>query len=307
MDVHGAWLSKNGDLTFNYSDYGLMQMDFCGRVKWRAPYMTHHTVVLDEQGHIWTLQVVRRDAADPTLPNIRPPFRDVSVLELAPDGSFMRRFDVFKLLQENGYQGLLYMSPTDNESSAVYGDATHVNDVDVFPSTMKPGLFKAGDVMVSMRNADTVFVFDPATRKIKATVTGRFVRQHDPDFVDGWTISVFDNNNVGEPPGRASSRVVEYSFQTQQVRTLFAGSPQTPFFTSVMGKHQRLPNGNLLLTEGQSGRAIEVDPSGQPVWEYFNIVAKGLAAHLTEATRIPPSYLSVETVDRLQADCRRRR
>ena len=47
--------------------------------------------------------------------------------------------------------------------------------------------------MISLRNVSTVLVFDPDDLKIRYSITGRFVRQHDPDFVDNNTISVFDN------------------------------------------------------------------------------------------------------------------
>lgn len=304
MDIHGATLSPNGDLTFNFSDYGLMQVDFCGRVKWRSPHMTHHAVFQDEDGHFWTLDVMRREAADPRRPNIRPPFRDVSVLEVGADGRVLRRFNVFDLLQANDLQGFLYQTSTDDESTAVYGDSAHVNDVEVFPRRLTPGLFKPGDVMVSVRNANLIFVFDPATLKIKASVAGRFVRQHDPDFIDGWTISIFDNNNVGGSAKARSSRIIEYSFKTGDTHVVFQGEPDRPFFTSVMGNHQRLPNQNILAVESLGGRALEVNPAGQIVWEYYNRVGDGLVGEISDAQRIAPAVLSREAVDRMGRNCR---
>ena len=38
----------------------------------------------------------------------------------------------------------------------------------------------------------------------------------------------------------------------------------------IRGKHQQLDNGNILITEPQSGRVFEVDRSGDLVWEYQN-------------------------------------
>jgi hypothetical protein len=57
-----------------------------------------------------------------------------------------------------------------------------------------------------------------------------------------------------------------------------------------MGKHQWLPNGNLLITESVEGRAFEIDPDGALVWEYFNIVDRGRLALLTEAHRLPSIF-----------------
>ena len=40
----------------------------------------------------------------------------------------------------------------------------------------------------------------------------------------------------------------------------------SPFISGV----QRLPNGNTLITEGTSGRLLEVTSDGEVVWEYLN-------------------------------------
>lgn len=303
MDIHGATLAPNGDLTFNFSDYGLMQVDFCGRAKWRAPHMTHHTVFTDEQGHFWSLDVFDRKTPDPERPNIMPIYRDVSVLEFRPDGRLLRRFNVIDLLQRNGMQGFLYMASYEDESTKITGEQLHVNDVEVFPSHLAPGRFAPGDVMVSVRNANLIFVFDPATQRIKAALAGQFVRQHDPDFVDGWTISIFDNNNIGEPPDRRGSRILEYDFRAEAMRTLFAGGGARPFFTAVMGNHQRLPNGGILITESQGGRTFEVNSRGELVWEYNNLIKEGVVGDLTDASRIPPEVLPLGKIQALSAAC----
>ena len=41
------------------------------------------------------------------------------------------------------------------------------------------------------------------------------------------------------------------------------------FFTATMGGAERLPNGNTLITQAEAGRAFEVTPGGQIVWEYY--------------------------------------
>ncbi len=302
-DIHGIVLSPNGDLTFNFGSLAMVQVDVCDRIKWRLPRLTHHAMDQDASGNFWTLDLVLHDKPAPGLPNYQPPFEDDGVLEVSPDGRVLRRFSVFDLLRENGLQGLLYMSSIDNASTTATGDTLHVNDVDVFPASMQPGLFKPGDVMVSLRNINVVFVFDPATRKIKQLVAGHFIRQHDTDFLDGSTISVFDNNNVGLPQAEASSRIVQYSFKTGQDAVLFQGSKAVPFYSYFMGKQQRLDNGDLLLTEATQGHALEVNAKGEPVWEYFNQLGGGNLGVIEEAMRIPPTTLSAQTLQRLAAKC----
>ena len=63
-----------------------------------------------------------------------------------------------------------------------------------------------------------------------------------------------------------------------------------PFFTSIMGKHQWLPNGNMLFTESMNGRAFEIDQEGEIVWEFFNIVDDGYIGLVEEVSRLPVEF-----------------
>jgi hypothetical protein len=300
-DIQGLVLSPNGDLTFSYGYLGLVQVNICGRVKWRLAYPAHHAVDLAESGNFWILGHRIHRSPNPELPNFWPPFREDEILEVSPTGFILQRIPIFNLFKENGLQGLIYVSTT--ESTAMGGDVLHVNDVKVVPSSLPAGLLRPGDVMFSARNVNAVFVFNPTDRKIKQMVAGRFVRHHDPDFVDGDTISVLDNNNVGRPQAQGSSRVVEYSFRTGELAVKFQGSAKTPFYTDTMGDHQRLGNGNMLLTESTQGRALEVNVRGEPVWEYVNLVGDGLAGVLDEAQRIAPEKLDLATLRTLATRC----
>lgn len=44
----------------------------------------------------------------------------------------------------------------------------------------------------------------------------------------------------------------------------------TDFFTPILSSAQRLPNGNTLIDDGDSGYLFEIDPSENIVWEYVN-------------------------------------
>ncbi|CAN5258825.1 arylsulfotransferase family protein [soil metagenome] len=302
-EIHGLALSANGDLTYNYSDLGMVQLDVCSRVKWRLPYEAHHVVFAAEDGTFWSLDLIRHAKADPSLPNHQPPFREEAVLHISAGGKLLERIPIIKMLQANHLQGLLYLGTTDNESTKIVGEGLHSNDVEVFPSTMKPGAFAAGDVLVSLRNINAAIVFDPKTKVIKHLITGGFVRQHDIDFVDGWTVRVFDNNNVGQPEGKQSSRIVQVSLKGEPPKVLFEGNRAHPFYTDVMGKQELLANGDLLVVEAHRGRALEVSSAGEVVWEYNNLVSKGLLGSMTEAQRISPQVLSVERLRQLVAAC----
>ena len=85
-----------------------------------------------------------------------------------------------------------------------------------------PGL-AVGAFLVSMRDISTVLVFDPTTKKIKWAIEGRTLRQHDPDFIGGGWISVFDNNSDETPGGEnfGGSRMVAFRTETGERRGIY--------------------------------------------------------------------------------------
>jgi hypothetical protein len=103
-------------------------------------------------------------------------------------------------------------------------------------------------------------------------------------------ILIFDNGgqagygspNPGSPSGvhnalRDYSRVLEIDPITLEVvwkcgGSSMPGGSERPIFlySSFISSAQRLPNGNTLITEGASGRIIEVTPDLEIVWEYIS-------------------------------------
>lgn len=285
--IHGAVILGNGDLVYNYESLGLVRLDRDGNVVWRLPYQTHHSVEVDENGNLWVSGKKYHTERDDRFPNRIPPFYEQTILEVTPEGQIIGEWSADELLSENGQEGLLHLGSLGNISTQVSGDTLHLNDVEPFPATMAPDFFAQGDVLVSLRNINTVFVFNRHTRKIKFICTGWFVRQHDTDFIDGNSFSVFDNYNIAPREHGQQSRIVIVSARDKTMKIFFEGGPENQFYTDIGGKHQWLPNGNLLVTESRAGRAFEINPAGKIVWEYVNYVDEGIVGLLNEVQRIP--------------------
>ena len=292
--IHGMVLLDDGDLVFNFEGLGLVRLNSCGEVVWRLPYRTHHSIHLDESGNFWVAGQITYTEPLTRLPNYKPPFEEFTILEVSPNGQIITEISVSELIQENGLSGLLYLSTRADDSTLVSGDTLHLNDVETFPSSLASGVFERGDIMISLRNINTIIVFNKEDRKIKFQSTGHFLRQHDPDFIDGNTISLFDNNNLYPQSDRGTSRIVSLSAEHGgHVSTVYSGTVDQPFYSSKMGKHQLFSNGNILITESMTGRAFEINRKGNVVWEYFNLVDDGLLAYLSEAQKLP-GHLSKE-------------
>lgn len=288
--VHGAKLMDNGDVVFNFENLGLVRLDACGNTVFRLPYQTHHSVFQDESGTIWLPGQTNYTQVWDKYPGFVPPFKDDTVAQVSPQGELLTTQSVMALLDKNGLMGLTLMSSLSSRDPKPTGDLFHLNDVEVFPTSMAEGVFKHGDVMISLRNINTVLVYDPKTLAIRFISTGHFARQHDPDFIDGNHISVYDNNHV---PGVKDkhSKIVAVSAIDGSVRTLFAGAQSLPFYSKIMGKHQWLANGNLLVLESFNGRAMELNRDNELVWAYNNVIEGTDKVGIMEgAERLAPRF-----------------
>ncbi|MGH8583535.1 MAG: arylsulfotransferase family protein, partial [Gammaproteobacteria bacterium] len=85
-------------------------------------------------------------------------------------------------------------------------------------------------------------------------------------------------------------KIVTLSALDDSVEVKYTGTDQRPFFTDIMGTHQWLANGNILITESRTGRVFEIDKRGAVIWEYFNIVAPHILGAVCGATRLAPKF-----------------
>ena len=173
-----------------------------------------------------------------------------------------------------------------------------MNDVEPLPEALASEYpdFQAGDLLVSLRDLNLVLVFDPETLEVRWSATGPFVRQHDPDFIGGGWIGVFDNRRDGTERGTVlgGSRIIALHTESDSSRVVYSGSKGSRFYTAELGKWQSLENGNVLLIESQAGRVLEVDDSGNVVWEWVNEpFSDEFVPEVPEATRYPLSARDV--------------
>lgn len=139
--------------------------------------------------------------------------------------------------------------------------------------------------MISLRSLNMIAVIGGEDLKLKWYQHGPWHRQHDPDFLPDGTISVFDNNMHGP-----SSRIIKIDPVTRRHEIVFAGSDEIPFYTWIRGNHEHLPDGNILMTEPQGGRAFEVDAAGNLVWEYRNVFDAQRNLLIGKAMTLPSDY-----------------
>ena len=76
---------------------------------------------------------------------------------------------------------------------------------------------------------------------------------------------------------------------------MWRGAPARPLQSEECGAAHRLDNGNTLIVESLAGRALEVTPAGEIVWEYYNPHRAGarreLIATLFDVVRVDPGLV----------------
>jgi len=292
MHLHGIAILPDGDIVANFEELSTFRMGTCGDIKWKLDNLGHHSVTLSDDGTLW-VAAEKYINSDPTgYPNHKAPLRSYVLQNLDISGKLLREIAMQDIFIKNDLMGILYLSSLQNTSPIIVsGDTLHLNDVEPFPASFQSDIFNPGDLLISLRNISTILVIDPATLKVKFLSIGRVMRQHDPDFGPHDKISVFDNRNftTADVAGPPASRIVEIDAITGEAITILDGNGSEPFFTDIMGNHQRLPNGNLLVVSTHEGRVLEFTPDGAVAWRFDNRQADNRNLPIYNATVLPTS------------------
>jgi len=278
-----AW--PNGDLLAIFEGIGLIRIDRDSRLLWAYRGGCHHQAYVTPEKQIYVLtrraQIVERiNPEKPIVPD--------AITILDSGGKKLREvplLECFEKTQFKQYLGL--MNPR--------GDIFHTNSIYVFDgsSAQASPLFAKGNVLISLLKIDTVAIVDMQNEAIVWAQTGRgnplWKKQHDPTLLPNGNILLFDNRGYNK-----KSRVMEYSPSQQRVVWQYAGDEKSDFYSKTCGTCRWLPNGNILITESDNGRALEITRGKIIVWEFYNPHRAGedneLIATLFELERLAGDY-----------------
>jgi hypothetical protein len=161
----------------------------------------------------------------------------------------------------------------------------HLNDIDPLPRDLAGSFpqFAPGDLLVSGRETNLLFVLDPATLAIKWWRIGATIRQHDPDWLPNGRISVFNNRSA-----RGFSEIVEIDPASGNPVVTVDGRA-TNFYSRIRGNHQVLPDGGHLIASTQQGRVLALAKDGRLAMEFRTPLDEGntVFGFLTDAVMLP--------------------
>ena len=272
-----AHLYPNGDLLAIYDGYGMIKLDKDSNLLWSVLGGCHHDMFVDETGLIYVL--TREAKMLPRYNETREVLEDFITL-LDPEGHVLRKVSLLKAFERSSFASLLAGVPP-------VGDLFHTNTIQVFDGSLahRLSVFRKGNVLISVRNINVIAVVDLDAEAVTWALSGQWIAQHEPTLLPNGMILVFDNKGH-----HGMSKVIELDPRSQEIKWAYEGTPENGFYTESSGSAYRLPNGNTLIVQSNSGRAFEVTQAKQIVWEYHNPHRAGsnneLVATLFDVVRI---------------------
>lgn len=247
--LHGMEVFSDGSLIFSFDGgKGLYKVSACGELVLSIRGNFHHSVVRDDDNSVWA-------------------WRNHDLLKVDIDtGSILNAISLGAIDKANPETDIFGIRQHDKKDRSTWAhDPHHPNDAEPLPRSLVdrfPG-FSEGDLLISLRSINLIFVIDPTTLKIKWWRVGQWRRQHDPDWGPDGKIYVYDNNmhrgpsNIWriKPASMAADRVVD--------------GERFNFSSSVMGKQDVLSTGAVLITSPKQGRVFEVFQN-QKTFEFIN-------------------------------------
>jgi hypothetical protein len=154
-------------------------------------------------------------------------------------------------------------------------DWPHLNTCEVLPDSptaQRDSRFRAGNLLMCGRIIHTIFVIDRATGEVVwHWGPGQLIGPHMPNMLPNGNLLIYDNGSLRDED-RGFTRVVELEPLSGEIVWEYRADPPGSFYSPSRGSAERLPNGNHLIAESDSGRLFEVAPNGDIVWELINDV-----------------------------------
>lgn len=301
-DTHGALILPDGSVVFVFEYGGLVKLDRCGNVLWTVARQAHHSVERTEGGGYWVpgRRYVPQETT-PRFPPFKAPYFEDTLLKISEDGRVLLELSLIELLYKNNMAAVLSV----NTETVIHDEITHLNKIAELSTERAKDfpMFAPGDLLLSIRGLNALLVVDPAAQHIKWSSIGPWIRQHDPEFKPGGTISVFNNNAYGsvlaaafarsDPSIPRVSNIIEMDPATRRHWIVYGGVKGQEMLSVIRGKHELTTRGGNLITEFDGGRVFETDRNGRVVWQFINRYDEDEVAEITEARIYPPGYFEV--------------
>lgn len=280
--IHPFLMTDGGLVIKDHGTY-LMRVDSCARKVWRQDrFLAHHSTESDGAGGFWIPGFIEPH----TLENVPPEFAEDALVHVDADGNILSMQSLPQIFLDNGLEWALFTvgRPSD--------DPLHLNDIQ--PVLTDGPYWKRGDLFLSLRHISAIVLFRPSTGRIVWMKQGPWLGQHDVDILDERRIGIFDNHAHDRGLGvgvDGANRIAIYDFSTDEVSGPWNETlDRLEVQTRTEGLFEVLPNGGIMVEEGDYGRLLFLDEAGNELASYLNKGSDGLSYLMGWSRRIDQVY-----------------
>lgn len=292
------YLLDDGAILFTSGQGPLVKLDACSKLIWASDHHFHHSIERAADGNFFIPSVLASptDFFNNSHPDIKSvtkgnysigPLRDDAFSIVSPDGIILKEFSITKILEDNGYTGLLYGKGPHQI------DLIHLNDAE--PIMANDQFVRKGDVVLSARNLSTVFLFRPSTGTIIWLKTGPWTMQHDVDYHGNGIFTIFGNNFVeqgGEMP--QGTAIYKYDQGKDKISVLLELKKHN-ISAPVAGLHRVLKNGDVFV-EHPNIKLHRVSKEKKR-WSFVNSIGEGEVGALNWSRYFASDELDLTWID----------
>ncbi len=257
----------------------IARYDSGGALLWKKQVNAHHDIVPSNPDRFLALTYRRRQ-----VPAIHAEIdvRDDQIMVLEGDGTVSGEISLLDAIGSRPDVFRLQGTGPNRMGGRPWIDLFHTNSLMLSPDHQR--------LLLCFRHQDRIAIIDlPRREAVWSWGDGILSGPHDAQWLDNGHILVFDNGLA-----RGWSRVLELDPEPGEIVWEYGDRDRNFFFTLSKGSAQRLPNGNTLIADSDNGRAFEVTPEGETVWEYAtpHRVEDGRRAAIVRIRRIQASLSS---------------
>jgi hypothetical protein len=242
-------LVKNKSIIAHNNQF-LFRIDSSGKLVWRKDLDVHHSIEGETNNEIWVCGNKASNKSYLFLDKDQVPPSVINKVDIN-NGKILFQKSIFDILIENGYDYIITFGIFEK-------GMFHINDIQ--PALYSTEFWEKGDLLISLRNRNTVFLYRPSTNKIIWLKTGPWSNQHDCDFIGNNQILVFGNDVLRRGTYtllNGHNNAYIYDFRTDKITTPFLNFFKSSIIsTKTEGRCDILPDGNLIVEETENGRIL---------------------------------------------------
>ena len=263
-------VQPGGDLLAIVKDRHIERIGWDSSLRWRTPIPAHHDLYVAPDGSILTFTQRMGELDTPEGPVA---IVDNAIALLSAEGQLLREISLASLLADRvPAQRIAEIRGAEAGSIEMSAkrlldrrDVFHANSLELLPRSV-PGLGRAGQALISVRELDLVAVLDlDSLELVWEWGPGELQRQHHPSLLPSGNVLIFDNGAA-----RGYSRILEVEPSSGEIAWQYTASPRQAFFSKTRGSVQWLPGDHFLVADSNRGRAFEINRAGRILWEFLN-------------------------------------